>query len=302
MSRKIITRSNSINKNTPESTARPESQTRKFSELSPEFLNEESKKPKEDNMSDQRIDNLNNFMGNIMQKIDMIIENMNGMNIKIDALRNDFHDLSTNMRNMGENIKEIEEEQAQQRNTLCDHEARLNMIEQLNLENQIMITNLPLAINRESFINDFNKWSNNRLDPSKINKVIINTYKNSSKTAFVHFRNSNDKLELMDFIKGKQIDKNRKFSPITNAHIFNLKSTDLSLPNIISFRTPMTDINKKIFNLAMKTKREKKTIDAISLRNGSINIKWRGQLKFTSIHSIEQLESTTPSLLTEMTS
>lgn len=284
------TRSNSLSK-PAESRTRAREQ-----ESSPEMDHNKSKKAKTDTQI--IIDLMVEMKKEFGEKMDKMVESLNGkidgIKDEIDKLRRDINENKSQMDEM--KIKHIEHD-----TQLISHEIRLNIIDQLALENQVMITNLPMAINKDKFLDDFNKWSNNMMHPSKLSKLNMNTYQNTSKTAFVHFHDVGDKTKLLQFIQNKQrIDPN-KFNPITNEMVFTLAEGDISKPKIIDFRTPMTDVNKQIHAQAVKMKREHKSIQNIRLVNGSIQVRLKDNPKPMIIHSIEQLNNIHTTTATSVT-
>lgn len=274
------TRSNSLTRQN-ESRTRPREQ-----ETSPDMDQKQSKKVKTDMQMVTEL--LMSIKTELSEEIKKMEKNLNA---KIDGITSEINKLRSDIKDNKQQMEEIKAKNTEHDIQLNSHEIRLNTIDQMAMENQLMVTNLPLSINKEKFLEDINKWSNNMLSAPKLSKTIINTYKNSSKTAFIHFHNVGDKTIFMQYVNSKQHVHSNTFSPITNEMIFSLSEDDISRAKVVDFRTPLTDINKQIQAAALKMKKEKKCIQSIKLVNGSIQIRLKGNSKPMFIHSTEQLDN-----------
>ncbi|CAH1717034.1 unnamed protein product [Chironomus riparius] len=285
---KSLERSNSISKK----GTHKKMSARKFSDLSLELDDEnEPKKSKPD--SDDETDDMTKILKEIRagmtsmnKKMDILSENLSK---RIDELTNDVHEIRTTLKSTKEQVTACETKQFEIINSLDTHETRLNIIDQKSLETQLMISNLPNAVNKENFINELSSWSGNIFDHSKIHKLNFNQHK-ESQTAFIHFQNISEKNKLMNFVKQKQTDANDKYIPILGEQILKLQEDDPERMKIIYFQTPLTPFNRQILDQAKKMKKKCKTIKKCWMMKGSIHIKLINQEKAIRLDSIEQLE------------
>lgn len=280
----------------------PKANTRRHSELSPD--QEDITAKKHCQIMSEMNDELKTFMKEVKsgmslinQKID---QEMTIMNVKLEELTqkiaNNISMLTAEVKQVKDEITEIraevltlEESNIEIHNKISDHDFQLNIIKQRLLENQLAMVNIAPTLNEESFLDDMDKWSGNILKQSLLSHNFSSNNKFKSKSAFLNFNTLSDKKKFMNFLKTKQKDANKKFIPILNENIFTLKDSDINRANVIEFRTPMTKMNRDIFNKARDAKKKNAVIEGVWISNGSVRIRIKN-MKPIQINSVQQLD------------
>lgn len=283
----------------------PKSNIRRHSELSPE--DEESVTKKQCQSMSEAILELKIFMNEMKTEIK---EQMSMMNQKIEELSMKFESkvelLLTDVKQVKEEVEnvrtemlDLEEDNSRMNKNIKSNQNQLNALNQLMLENQLTMVNIASTVNEEIFLDDMNKWSNNILNNSLMSYNFSSNAKYKSKAVHLHFNTLNDKKKFTNFLKTKQKDANMQYIPVLNEHIFTLKDSDVNRANTIDFRTPMTKINREIFNKARKAKKNNNLIEGIWISRGSIKISIKN-MKPVLIDDIEHLKEVFSSMNIEM--
>jgi hypothetical protein len=208
---------------------------------------------------------------------------------EFQKLNSRFDDLESGLSNANQEIEQIKEKQTVQDSQIASLHSQLNKQIQLGLENQLSIHNLPSKLDAKMLIESLNKWSHNLFNETMIKKINLPLNKDkTSKSAYIHFWDDKDKIELLKFIKAQQKDNNKKYKPILNEDIFQLDEADTNRGVSLSFRSPMSEINREIFNYLRKESRLKYKEAAVWISQGQVMIKIRRDDKPIAIHSIQQ--------------
>ena len=294
-------RSNSLTRKTPET---PTAQARKFSDLSPETESQHTKKTKKSSMNEQdinklldafcarmekMIDSTNNKIETMCTKLE---QQMNKLDKDVQELRNDFVETK-------EEIKRIEENQSMASEKIQQLEVRQNIIEQLALENQILMLNLPPSITKDKLVESINSWTDNLIKSHSIKRINL-VAKTNKKSAFIHFTTVTDKQLFMDFVKAKRKDGNEKYVPIINEQVFQLEEGDTSKANVIEFQTLMTQTNKQIFDAIRNAKKTNSNIERTWISNGSVFLKLKSQTKSIRIDTLQHFNNISSSVAMEI--
>lgn len=275
---------------------------RKFSALSPEqkeMEDNDSKKSKSEELIKESTNNQDENPEDPQTILKEIKAGMISMNLKMDELSKnltqrineltkDMHDIRTNLKSTKDKVDTYEAKQIEVCKSLSMHEMRLNIMDQKSLDTQLMISNLPKTVDTEKFMDSLITWSGNVIHTSRINSVNFNEYK-GSKTAFIHFQNQGDKDKVIGHVKQQQKDTNDKYTPILCEQIMEMKEDDPGRANTIYFQTPLTPLNREIFDRAKQMKKAK-CIERYWLMKGSIHIKLQNKEKPIRIDSVQQLE------------
>lgn len=278
----------------------------RFSPEHTEMTDNEAKKSKPENANEQKngepVD-LAKFVISIQAGMDAMNEKMDNLskslNERIDQLTIEVRDIRTDLRSTKDQIESCKTKQIEFASSLNAHEIRLNIMDQKNLDTQLMISNLPMSLNTETFIESILKWSGNTVQMSNINSTNFNTFK-GTKTAFIHFQNQGDKDKIMAHVKQNHKDNDQKHIPILCEQIFELKEDDPGRSNILYFQTPLTAFNRSVVDKVKKMKKQSKSIERYWLMKGSIHIKLQNQEKSLKIDSLEQLEALKTSIPMEI--
>jgi hypothetical protein len=152
------------------------------------------------------------------------------------------------------------------------------------------MVNIAPTVKEDKFMEDMNRWCNNMLKETLLSHSFSSNEKYKSKSAHLHFNTMNDKKKFLNFLKTKQRDANNKFIPVLNENIFTLQDSDVNRANAIEFRTPMTSINREIFNKARKAKKKNAAIEGVWISNGIVKIRLKNK-KPVQIIDIEHLNN-----------
>ena len=299
MSKKL--RSNSLTRRTQET---PTAQTRKFSDLSPESESQHTKKTKKSSMNEQDINKLlDAFCARMEKMIDNTNNKIESMCAKLEQqmqkLDKDVQDLRNDFVQTKSEIKRIEESQSMTSEKIQQLEIRQNITEQIALENQILMLNLPPSITKEKLIESINSWTNNLIKSHSIRRINLVT-KTNKKSAFIHFTSVTDKQLYMEFVKAKRKDRNEKYIPIINEQVFQLEEGDTSKANIIEFQTLMTPTNKQIFDTIRNAKKTNSNIERTWISNGSVFLKLKSQTKSIRIDTLKHFNNISSSVAMEI--
>jgi tetrahydromethanopterin S-methyltransferase subunit G len=280
-----ITRSNSLNSNLLNGTS--PSSRRKYTELSPDHTDPVGKRQDNKTSPDKK---QTTMAAHDLQTINNTIAEMNkNMISEFQKLNSRFDDLESRLSNANQEIEQIKEKQTVQDSQIASLHSQLNKQIQLGLENQLSIHNLPSKLDAKMLIESLNKWSHNLFNETMIKKINLPLNKSkTSKSAYIHFWDDKDKIKLLKFIKAQQKDNNKKYKPILNEDIFQLGEADTNRGVSLSFRSPMSEINREIFNYLRKESRLKYKEAAVWISQGLVMIKIRRDDKPIAIHSIQQ--------------
>lgn len=148
------------------------------------------------------------------------VEKIAVLDQKLDSICADLSNFKHDVADLKVQIKDLEKKQNGSYTQINENQIQINIINQLRLDNQIMITDVPLHITKDNFISNVNDWSKNLLKSLGYKKLAIIKSKKSS-TAFIHFWNVKDKYRFMDHVR-THIKHDDKYIPITNEQIFIL--------------------------------------------------------------------------------
>lgn len=253
----------------------PKTNTRKYSDLSPEEKEIESKKVCQE--MEQTDLELKEFMKEIKEQMTMMNQQINEISLKFDtrfeAITEDINQVKKDLVDARADVLKIEEENAAMKAKLISHEHQLNVLNQKSMEKQLTMINIASTLNEEKFLDDMNKWSNNIIHETLSSHNFSSNDKFSSKSAHLNFKSIDAKKKFLKFVSSKQRDSQKKFIPILNENVFTLNETDINRPNQIDFRTPMTATNREAFNLARKARNKNEAIEGVWISNGSIKIR-----------------------------
>jgi len=287
-------RSNSLTRKTPEV---PTAQTRKFSDLSPDSESTNTKKTKKSKMNEQEV---NKLLDVFCVRMEKMIQTMGAkLELQIQKLDKDVQDLRNDVTQTKEEIKRIEESQSIASDKIQQLEVRQNITEQLALENQILMLNLPPTITKEKLTESINSWTGNLIKNHSIKRINL-VAKSNKKSAFIHFTTVTDKQLFMDFVKAKKKDGNGQYIPIINEQVFQLEDNDTSKANVIEFQTLMTQTNKQIFDAIRNAKKTNSNIEKTWISNGSVFLKMKNQTKSIRIDTLQHFNNISSSMAMEI--
>ena len=269
----------------------PKSSARKHWELTPTEEETSPKKPCH-NMSISDKD-LKNFMDEMRGQMTAMSQRMDEWNrnfdCKIDTLIADVNLVKKDLEDVRGEVINLEVDNLEIHKKIQSHDSQINAINQILLEKQITMVNIASTIKEDNFLEDMNKWCNNILKDTLMSHNFSSNEKYKSKSAHSHFNTLNNKKKFLSFLKTKQKDANNKFIPVLNENIFTLKDSDVNRAKAIEFRTPMTYINRVIFNKARDAKKKNAAIEGVWISNGTIKIRMKNK-KPVQINEIEQLK------------
>lgn len=268
----------------------PKIGTRKHSELSPEDEQTDSKKQRSLAQNDSKLEK---FMDEIKSQLSMMNQKMDEftarLDTKIDSAIADMKKLQNELTEVRAEVMNVEDDNKEINKKILSHEQQLNVLNQLKLENQLSMVNIAATIDEDKFLEDVNNWCGNILNETLMSHNFSSNPKFKTKAAHLHFNTVAGKMKFLNFVKSKQKDANKKYMPILNEYIFTLKQSDVNRANPVDFRSPMTDTNREVFNLARKVKRKNQMIEGVWMSNGSIKIRI-GKLKPIQIADVEHLK------------
>ena len=286
-----MTESPGKNLNLTDNTQTPKAGTRKHSELSPEEQEIEPKKQCQE-MSQIEMD-LKNFMAEfrndmaiVNQKID---ELSNKFDSKLEALITDLKQVKQDIIDVRAEVLKIEEDATEAKIKYKNHHNEINALNQRMIDNHITMINIASTTDDNLFLADMKKWSGNIFNESIMDYNISSNKKYKSKAAHIRFYSLDHKKRFLKFLKTKQQDANKKFIPVMNENIFTLADSDVNRANVIDFRSPMTSINRDIFNTARKAKKNSELIDGVWISNGTVKIQIKRK-KPVQVNDIEELK------------
>lgn len=278
-----ITRSNSLNsKHNIEERNEKTTRGRKFSALSPELDISTNKRSK----TTMELEKTLIAMKNELSSINSCLANLPTLEQKIDSISTDLSQFRNELNGIKEKLNSIEATQDKDSENIVSNSIQINITNQNKLDEQIMITDIPMHINKENFIANLNDWSKQLLETLGYKKLILS--KSSKKhIAFIHFWSYKDKFQFMQYVKCHQ-KQDDKYTPILNEQVFKLNDDDVCRATALHFQTPLTKVNQGILKEARIYKKDKK-IESCWMMEGSIFIKKNGRSKVERIDTIQQL-------------
>ncbi|CAG9799289.1 unnamed protein product [Chironomus riparius] len=274
----------------PKANQTPKLTARKHWELSP---TEEQTSPKKKCSSMSNVEkDLKLFMEEMRGQMTSMSQKMDEWNrhfdSKVDTMIADVNQVKKDLEDVRGEIINLEVDNVEIQKKIKNHDSQLNAINQMMLEKEITMVNIASTIKEEKFLEDMNKWSNNIIKETLMSHNFSSNAKYKSKSAHLHFNTMNDKKKFLNFLKTKQRDVNKKYIPILNENIFTLQDSDVNRANAIEFRTPMTSINRELFNKARNAKKKNPSIEGVWISNGTMRIRIKDK-KPVQINDIEQL-------------
>jgi hypothetical protein len=177
------------------------------------------------------------------------------LNNNVLFLTNEISNLKNDMQQIDARVKEIEKSNEIVKNDMTNVAAEVNAINQMKLESQLSILNVPLKIEANQALESISNWSNIELNDKNIRRAaIITPAEKTTAILQLDFYDLSTKHKLMRHIKVNQRDANKKYIPILAEQIFNIAASDPARGIELNFREPFTEQNRNIFNLARKHK------------------------------------------------
>lgn len=221
-------------------------------ETSPNQSIEEGNKQKSIKMADSidknDIQELKNLIVTNTTEIKQSIQDLTN---KITTLSNEITNVKKDIIDMQSRVEVLENSKRMQGNGLENITSELNAINQMKLESQLSIMNVPLNIDPNKARECIGKWANMKLDDNNIRRcAVAKPIGKNSAILQLDFYDVSAKRKLMSHIKIQQRDKNQKYVPILSEMIFEMTPTDAARGQELHFREPFTEINRNIFNTA----------------------------------------------------
>lgn len=259
---------------TPQSSASTISQ-KKSAERSPtEDLTspEQENKPKVIRMSEyadkkdiemlKQLINTNTLSLN--ESIKCLSNNVLSLTQEISTIRKDIQEIDSR-------VKTLEESQGNSDNAMENVAAELNAINQIELESQLSILNVPVELDSKQAFECISKWANIQLSDGNIRRCAIAKPKGRNSAVLqLDFYDLSAKHKLMKHVRANQKDKDKKYIPILSEMIFNILPLNASNGLELHFRESFTELNRNIFNAARK---HKKIFVNVWLNRGYIMVK-----------------------------
>lgn len=223
----------------------------------------------------------------------LITNNAAKMNDEFEKLNNnvlsitkEISSIKNDMKLMEARVKSIEKTRESNNETISKVSAELNAINQVNLETQLSILNIPPNIEVTQALNSISNWSSIELNDKNIRRaVIVKPATKNTSILQLDFYDLSTKHMLMNYIRINQKDKDKKYVPILTEKIFNISASDPARGIELNFRDSFTELNRNIFNTARK---HKDIFVNVWLSRGFIMVK-QGNGNKTRINSIEHL-------------
>ncbi|KAL7016248.1 hypothetical protein ACKWTF_009975 [Chironomus riparius] len=175
------------------------------------------------------------------------------LNNNIIMLKNDITALKTNMQDITSRIEVIEGSKMSESQILIDTAAEINALNQMKLESQLSILNIPLEIDSKQALEWISKWSKIELNDNNIKRAgIVKPKGKNSAILQLDFYDLAVKHKLMREVKCAQKDKDKKYIPILCEQIFNISPSNVARGQELNFREPFTELNRNLFNTARK--------------------------------------------------
>ena len=204
----------------------------------------------------------------------------------MESVKNGLKETNLELETLKDRIKVLENSKSKStENHENSHE--INALQQINLENQLVIYNIPSELDEKQVLEAISDWSSIDLNRDAIKRFAKSKPRNEqSPITYLEFFDVNKKLKILNFVKNRQKDTNNRSIPILAENIFELDNTNCSRGKEITFSNSYTEINRKIINIARKNRN---LISSLWLSKGYVMIKSQTNLKPIRILSSEQL-------------
>jgi hypothetical protein len=241
----------------------------------------------------QLLNTINNNTTITQADIKVLTGKVNDLGVSVAAINRDISQIKSDLELSKQQITESKKQLEQHDKVLESIVAASNKQEQLALDDQVSITNLPLEINEKSLLQCLSSWSKQALDEKMVRRVsLIVARDRKSKMAFMTFWNDQAKFHFMDSVKQKLKDANGKHIPILTDHVFGefLRIDHEHRATPIYFRTPMSKHNQALFNFIRANTPKGKVMTFIS--GGVLNVRVGGREgKAEQVATMKQAES-----------
>lgn len=232
----------------------------------------------------------------ILQAIQQINTKLASMDSKLEVIKEDVLQLKVDVQQVKQDVRyannkivHVESIQQQQQKQIYSLNKAVNLLEQDNLKCHLSIHNIPLQFNVQQLQDALTNWSCNAFDSSRLTKISLPaTRDKQSKIAFIQFLSLADKTHFMSFVKSKQKDSTGKYIPILNDDVFVLEEDDIKRGIELNFRSPMTNVNREIFNWLRKEGKRIHPEINVWMNRGTVNVRLTRGGEAHSIYTLEQ--------------
>jgi hypothetical protein len=210
------------------------------------------------------------------------------LNNSVLLLGNEIATLKKDINHIEARVSVIEKSMETDKDDKTKMAAEINAINQMKLETQLSILNIPHKLEAKQALECMSKWSKLELNDKSIRRAaIVNPPEQSTAILQLDFYELSTKHKLMRHIKVNQRDANKKYIPILTEQVFDIASSSPARGIELNFREPFTEQNRNIFNLARK---HKDIFINVWLSRGYIMVKQENG-KPIKLNSIDQLKA-----------
>lgn len=216
---------------------------------------------------------------------------ISSVNNSIISLRNEVTAMKDDIQHAITRVDELEKADKVMKSDIASIKSDLNAINQLKLESQLSILNVPLDLDAQQALKCISHWSKIQLSEENFRRAAIVKPDGKNSAVFqLDFFDISVKRQLMKTIKINQKDANKKYVPITSEMIFEMSDNNPARGQELHFREPLTEFNRDIFNTARK---HRSTFTNVWISRGYIMVK-QNDGKVTKINSIDELNKLIP--------
>lgn len=259
--------------------------SRRHSQIaSPEDINNDEKRVKNSRMEVTRKD-----FRELIEEVQKMHSSIGEVKDEVRKLTVEVSTFKAELKATNDLVAKINQTQKEQAQQLQYVSSSVNQIQQQLLSNQMSLHNLPATITIQEFKNDMQKWAAAAFDSNAIKKINIATTKDkTSSSAYLTFWSEVDKFKLFNNIKQKQKDNQGRYIPLLVEQIFTLKEDDVKRGTQINIRTPMTAINREIFNYLRKEGKAKYGNVNVWIPNGLVHFRTNDSNKVVVVESMSK--------------
>lgn len=189
------------------------------------------------------------------QSLSSINASINTLNQNVLLLTQDMANVKSEMLQMEKKIKELEVAKSKDNGEIQNVVSELNAIRQLDLDSKLTILNIPTDIDSKQALNNLGNWAKIQLDDKNVRYAAVKKPigKNSA-ILQLDFYELSTKHILMQKVRAKQKNNDKKYQPILTEMIFDVSPNNAARGLELHFRETFTETNRNIFNTARKHK------------------------------------------------